>query len=649
MKVSHRFLIAFCATLLGLSSILVNAAPVETRWTVNSWGGSSHVFAANDASCGVREGKTSTSFLLKTRGTGDTELIMPTLLNQNQAYEVSVWLKADKPTKVRLFFRRDGAHYETAAIQTANVTTSWKQVKLKGIYALNTVGRVRLGIDDFNVKLCLNSGTLEEVVPSTVGSILSIANVQDLVVTIPNVNNITPEVKLGLGGNVVGGTGGGNFSGAGNQTVAPKPTTTPTTTKTTTTTTTTTTYSLPAYATKTIDNKFFGVHINKLGVHSTWPNFNPGSLRLWDTGTTWANLQPYKGPIQWSSSAYARRLDMYVDYALRNNPDVQIIYTLGMTPEWAGSKHAKACNGSSYGRSTCTMPVNLDDWRNYVRSVGTRYKGKIKVWELWNEADYWAFWDAGAENMATLARITYQELKAIDPNNKVIGPNVTGSGITFLSRFLAAGGGSYTDAISVHVYVGRSTDLSTNILRNIRAMLDNHGLVNVPIWNTETNISCNSVLEDCKPIQAGANLTSAEDALAQGVISNAALKVANFNFYTWEGASPLYGGKPMVESNYSTPTALGRVYGIVKSWLMGSHADYVQFESNGLNQVRVEKNGKVALVFWTTKANLSLDVSKQPTLKNFAYAGDNFTQKLNSDFIEVKQTPVLLFPDGFEK
>lgn len=643
MMVSHRFLIAFCAIFLGLSSVLVNAAPVETRWTVNSWGGSSHVFAANDVSCGVHEGKSSTSFLLKTRGTGDTELIMPTLLGQNQAYEVSVWLKADKPTKVRLFFRRDGAHYETAAIQTANVTTSWKLVKLKGIYALNTVGRVRLGIDDFNVKLCLNNTTLEEVFPSTVGGILSIANVQDLVVTIPGISNTTQDVPLGVGGKAVGGAGGGNFSALGKQTPVPKSTNTPAATQPTTTD------HLPTYAAKTIDNKFFGIHINKLGVHSTWPSFNPGSIRLWDTGTTWANLQPYKGPIQWSSLAHARRLDMYVDYALRNNPDVQIIYTLGMTPEWAGSKHAKACDRSSYGSSSCTMPVNLDDWRSYVRSVGTRYKGKVKVWELWNEADYWAFWDAGAENMVTLARIAYQELKAIDPDNKIIGPNVTGSGMTFLSRFLAAGGGSYTDAISVHVYVGRSTDLSTGILRNIRAMLDNHGLSNIAIWNTEANISCNSVLEDCKPIQLGSNTTTAEDALAQGVISNAALKVANFNFYTWEGASPLYGGKPMVEANYSTPTALGRVYGIVKSWLIGSYVDYVQFEPNGLNQVRIEKNGKVALIFWTTKTSFSLDVTNQPTLKNFAYAGDNFTQKLTSGFVEVKQTPVLLFPDGFEK
>lgn len=629
-------------------SLPIAAAPAEARWTINSWGGAAHSYSYNDISCGLREGKPSTSFMVRSRGIGDSELVIPGVLSQNDAYEVSVWLKADKAGKVRLFFRRDGAHYETAAIQTANVTTAWKQIKLKGIYPLNTLGSVRLGLDDVNLKVCINGAVFQEVDPSSVGNIASIPNIQQLAIVDTTPLNQGSETRPGLGGSVVGGGGGGTFSGIdkASSPIAPKPVSSaPATNKTTTTASTS---QLPAYATKPIDNSFFGIHINKLGVHSTWPSFNPGSIRLWDTGTTWANLQPYKGPIQWSSSVYAKRLDMYVDYALRNNPDVQIIYTLGMTPDWAGSKHAKSCNNYPYGRSACTMPVNIDDWRNYVKALATRYKGRIKVWELWNEADYWAFWDGGAENMATLARVAYQELKAIDPTNKLIGPNVTNAGMSFLSQFLATGGGSYIDAISVHVYLGRSTDRSTSVLRNLRAMLDNHGLDNIALWNTEANVSCNPASDDCKPTIERGN-TAAEDALAQGVISNAALKIANFSFYTWEGASLKDGGKPMVEANYSTPTALGRVYSIVKSWLLNSYVDYVQFDVNGLNQVRVEKNGKVALVLWTTKSNFNLDVTNQPTLTNFSYAGDNFEQKVSRGMVMVSQTPVIIYPDGFSR
>jgi hypothetical protein len=51
-----------------------------------------------------------------------------------------------------------------------------------------------------------------------------------------------------------------------------------------------------------VQSRFFGIHLNRLGVHDGWPSFKPGILRLWDSGTTWALLQDNPGPIDWRSN-----------------------------------------------------------------------------------------------------------------------------------------------------------------------------------------------------------------------------------------------------------------------------------------------------------------------------------------------------------
>lgn len=631
------FVVSFLSLFLLIASLAAQAVPKEVRWTVNSWAGATHTYTANDTFCEAKNGKASNAFVVKSRGAGDSQLSVVGVLQPHQAYSFTVWVKAEKTTQIRLFFRKDSANYETTAIQTVNIS-GWRQLTLKGIHASAGVGSVRLAVSDLNSKVCVNSPTLEDVDTDAIGSLVN--KVAPKVVEslkLENTGNIVDSK-----GNIVGG-GGGTFSGNGASTV-PR-TTTPNTTTNTTSTTNNTEVAVPA---KIITNQFFGIHVNKLGVHSAWPKFNPGVVRLWDTGTTWNNLQPAKAGIPWGTSVATKRLDMYVDYVLKNNPDAQIIYTMGMTPAWAGSKQAKSCNYASYGYSSCTMPIRIDEWRAYVNELGTRYKGKIRVWEIWNEADYWARWSGTPEEMVTLTKVAYQELKKIDPENKILGPNITGSGMIFLSRFLAAGGSNYLDGVSVHVYVGRKPQLSMAVLRNIKQMLDNAGLEDIPIWNTETNVSCNSVLEDCQPIKLNnEGVISAEDALAQGMISNAGLGVENFTFYTMEGASSAYGGAALVDSSFVNLSSLGKVYDNVKKWLLNSSVTYIQAQNNGVNQLQVQRNGKVAHIFWTAGNNLYVDVRSQTQLVNFSYSSDGIVKNVTNGQILVTSTPVIVYPKDF--
>jgi hypothetical protein len=41
----------------------------------------------------------------------------------------------------------------------------------------------------------------------------------------------------------------------------------------------------------------------------------------------------------------------------------------------------------------------MTDWGNWVRAVVTRYKGRIKYYELWNEPDAWNWWSGTTPQM----------------------------------------------------------------------------------------------------------------------------------------------------------------------------------------------------------------------------------------------------------
>ncbi len=139
------------------------------------------------------------------------------------------------------------------------------------------------------------------------------------------------------------------------------------------------------------------------------------TLRIWDSGMKWSDLEPANGQFNWST----------IDNAVNNlvtDPScpMGVIYTVGQTPVWAS-----ACAGQSdpspclpgpttagYGGGTqcapgdgtedfsCTPPsdVNPDgtgtdaQFQNFINTLVSRYPGKITYYEVWNEADSPNFW-----------------------------------------------------------------------------------------------------------------------------------------------------------------------------------------------------------------------------------------------------------------
>lgn len=236
-----------------------------------------------------------------------------------------------------------------------------------------------------------------------------------------------------------------------------------------------------------IDRHLFGIHAPADWVsdvtsgfdgpikEATIPNVPVGYLRLWDTETTWADLEPSNGNYVW------RKLDKQIEMAQILDADVMMV--LGGTPAWAG-------DGSPQSN-----PKNIDDWREYVFNVCKRYGAGIRSFEVWNEANLQTFWKGTAVEMADLTKAAFEEIRRCGSGALVVAANTTsratGSFGTFYPAYLEAlkERNWPVDAYSVHSYPTASGGADDRIkgIGQFRTMLALAGAPQTTVFDSEIN------------------------------------------------------------------------------------------------------------------------------------------------------------------
>ncbi|MGL4502111.1 MAG: GH39 family glycosyl hydrolase, partial [Planktothrix sp.] len=211
---------------------------------------------------------------------------------------------------------------------------------------------------------------------------------------------------------------------------------------------------------KEIPATLFGMHLHHVATtptyrtdppiteHTPWPSVPIPTWRLVAAYVEWFALEPQKG--EWNFEILDKSLE------LAEKHQVEPLMYLGFSPRWASQRPDEP---SAYGPGKAAPPQNIEDWRNYVRTVATRYKGRIHYYELWNEPNgYKRFYTGTVAEMVELSREAYQILKEVDPTITVVSPSATGDwgsspGVEWLEEFLSQGGGDYADVIGYHFYV----------------------------------------------------------------------------------------------------------------------------------------------------------------------------------------------------
>jgi polysaccharide biosynthesis protein PslG len=236
-----------------------------------------------------------------------------------------------------------------------------------------------------------------------------------------------------------------------------------------------------------------------------WPDFPVDAIRLWDTRTTWLNLEPADG--QWDFVT----LDAHLAKA-RAEGVRDVMLVLAGTPRWAAQRVAPD-DAPWLGPGSASPPRDLDQWRDYVSTVATRYRGQIDTYEIGNEPNLLTFWNGTPAERADLVDVAIDAIRTADPGARIVvdgGLLRSAADLDALDTWLGPlAGDPRIDVVSVHLYPS-SAGLADvpDLLSSTRARLADLGFADRPAWVTEMNVADGSAMPRAQQARAVTDLTA---------------------------------------------------------------------------------------------------------------------------------------------
>ncbi len=374
--------------------------------------------------------------------------------------------------------------------------------------------------------------------------------------------------------------------------------------------------------------------------------------------------------------------DPYVQYAQQHG--IPVVLTFGWTPGWAVADPT-TCHVTNNVTLCSGPPANIQDWSDFVTQVVNHYKGKIKYYELWNEAQGLApgapqnavvYWSGTPQDMVNLAKAAYPIIHT-DPNAELLTPSVAGVATSaqafapsWTASFLQAGGSQYADGGTFHAYLANAyiglnpypypdqnttsacTGANVNachgaiqtMIQSYRAVLDSNGMSGKPLFDTEGSWGCPAITD---PTQQSAWI-------ARFYIMAASM-MAGYNFqaadwFGWGGGTKQQCGD--IETDAGTPNQAGAAYTQVYDWLAGS--SFAQAAASpptpgcsAQGQVwscqLTLPNGKSGLIVWNQTSTSSYSPPSQYT--EYRDLSGNATPITSGESVTITVEPIL-FDEG---
>jgi len=344
----------------------------------------------------------------------------------------------------------------------------------------------------------------------------------------------------------------------------------------------------PATPSQPVPRNFFGMHVHRANDPTHWPSVSMPSWRLWDASVAWPNLEPHKD--QWSF----KTLDEYV--ALAQEHHSALLLPLALSPAWAS---ARPLEPSVYQPGFAAEPRDIEDWRTFVRMVAIRYKGRIQAYEIWNEPNSKYFWTGSLDQMLVLTREASRIIRSIDPEALIVSPAATNrDGIAWLSEFLSKGGGQYVDVIGFHFYVApHPPEAITAVARQIREILLRYGVVDKPLWNTETGWPYP------KPFPSD---TLGAAYLARAYILSWVSGVTRFYWYSWDNHN--WVSLETTDKDSSTLKPAGKAYEVIQMWLEGAKVNNCSQDSARTWLCSLNHSGTIQHIGWNPEKQVKFEI-----------------------------------------
>ena len=155
-------------------------------------------------------------------------------------------------------------------------------------------------------------------------------------------------------------------------------------------------------------------------------------------GVGWDGIEQSPGKYDW------KLLDEIVATAEREG--VTVLPYVCYTPEWAGRG----------GRDSWREPPrNLERFGSFMHALASRYRGKVKSWELWNEPDNRDYWRGTPKQFAAMFKSGSQAVRRADPEAVIVLGGLTQpTRSAFFQAVLNRHGlGQSFDVLNFHTYL----------------------------------------------------------------------------------------------------------------------------------------------------------------------------------------------------
>ncbi len=146
----------------------------------------------------------------------------------------------------------------------------------------------------------------------------------------------------------------------------------------------------------------------------------------------WDDVQPAKD--RWNFEKY----DRLVEVLSKNG--IKILGLLNYNTAWGGDNWNSA--------------PDADLFAVYAKAMVSRYKNKVKYWEVWNEPNQDIYWvpQDGMKAYTALLKKTYPLIKAEDPSAVVLLGGLSGDAALSLNEVYAHGGRNSFDVVNFHPF-----------------------------------------------------------------------------------------------------------------------------------------------------------------------------------------------------
>jgi hypothetical protein len=334
---------------------------------------------------------------------------------------------------------------------------------------------------------------------------------------------------------------------------------------------------------------YFGLHIHD-PIKTPWPDVQFGTLRLWDTSTRWRELEPSPGHYDFT------RLDALVDIAERRG--VQPILGLGLPPTWASQRPNE---GPKWRPGSAAPPSDMQQWRDYVHTVVSRYKGRIAAYEVWNEANNPDFFTGDRRTLLELTKEASAIIRRDDSQALIISPNFTGknTALRWLDDFLQDGGADYVDVIGYHFYVfPEPPEAILPLAKKVHEVMNRHH-VDKPIWNTEISwLQKNTV-------------PTGQDAayVFRSFIVGWAAGIDRFYWYAWDEHSNI--SIELTDKSNRVDTSAVSGWKRATEWLLGQFVGKCEADANGTWACHVNGSAGDSYIVWNPSGPAQYTVDSQ--------------------------------------